>query len=142
MGEDAVAAFRRPVAPCPSCGEPQHIEPLRRVGSVWYLRCLSCQFGLRMRVSAITEFRDRRLRERRATMRGGHRIGDTPLLYCCRHCRAPRTRAWVVTAEAFWARCDQCGRVERLEAGPQRPDESPPPVPPGGVQRVGLPVPS
>ena len=36
MGADGVAAFRRPVAPCPSCGESQHIEPLRRVGPFWF----------------------------------------------------------------------------------------------------------
>jgi uncharacterized Zn finger protein len=115
MGEDAVAAFRRPVAPCPSCGEPQHIEPLRRVGAVWFLRCLSCQFGLRMRVSAISEFRDRRQRERRATMRGGHRIADLPLQHRCNHCHALRTRVWVVTPEAFWTRCDECGRIDRID---------------------------
>jgi len=119
MGEDAVAAFRRPVAPCPSCGESQHIEPLRRVGPIWFLRCLSCQFGLRMRVSAISEFRDRRRRERRATMRGGHRIGDMLLQHRCHHCRAVRTRVWVVTPEAFWARCEECGRIDRIDATAQ-----------------------
>ena len=120
MGADGVAAFRRPVAPCPSCGESQHIEPLRRVGPFWFLRCLSCQFGLRMRVSAVTEFSERRQRrERRATVRGGHRIGDTPLAHRCHHCGTARTRAWVVTPEATWLRCDQCGRIERFDVSAQ-----------------------
>ena len=118
MGEDGIAPFRRPVAPCPSCGESQHIEPLRRVGPFWFLRCLSCQFGLRMRVSAMTPFKERRQqRERRAIVRGGHRIGDRPVAHQCHHCASTGTRAWVVTPEAIWLRCDQCGRVDRDASG-------------------------
>ena len=68
-------------------------------------------------MSAVTEFRERRKhRERRATMRGGHRIGDAPLAHRCHHCGTAGTRAWVVTPEATWLRCDQCGRVERFDA--------------------------
>jgi len=118
MGKDGVAPFRRPVAPCPSCGESQHIEPLRRVGPFWFLRCLSCQFGLRMRASAVTPFRERRQqRERRAIVRGGHRIGDRPVAHQCHHCASNGTRAWVVTPETIWLRCDQCGRVDRDAGG-------------------------
>jgi len=117
MGQDGVAAFRRPVAPCPSCGESQHIEPLRRVGPVWFLRCLSCQFGLRMRATALAELLERREhRERRAAARGGHRLGDTAVAHRCQHCGTTRARAWVATPEAMWLRCEECGRVERFDA--------------------------
>ena len=117
MGQDGVAAFRRPVAPCPSCGESQHIEPLRRVGPVWFLRCLSCQFGLRMRANALAELVERREpRERRAAARGGHRLGDTAVAHRCQHCGMTRARAWVATPEAMWLRCEECGRVERFDA--------------------------
>ena len=116
MAKDAVAAFRRPVAPCPACGEAQHIEPLLRIGPVWYLRCLNCQFGLRMHAHVSMEFRERRSNgERRATPRGGQRTDDVVVEQPCPHCHANERRAWILTAEASWARCGQCGRVERQD---------------------------
>jgi hypothetical protein len=121
MSADGVAAFRRPVAPCPACGESQHIEPLRRVGPVWFLRCLSCQFGLRMLASAVAGLPERRDRgDRRAAGRGGYRLGDAGLTHPCHYCHTDIYIAWVVTPEATWLRCEECGRVERFAASATR----------------------
>src|SRR5690349_15817818 len=111
MEPDVVDPVRRGVPICPGCGEAQRIEPLRRVRNFWYLRCLACHFGVRMAVSKIVEFAERRSgRDRRRSPRGGMRYSDMPVRETCDRCSAPVT-GWLNTPEALWARCERCGRV-------------------------------
>jgi uncharacterized Zn finger protein len=111
---DDVLTCRGLVPSCPGCGESQRIEPLRRVGSTWYLRCLVCHVGIRMRVSEFIAFQERRRGvERRHTLRGGLRTSDHLINQHCPHCNGPLT-GWLITPEATWSRCAACGRLNPL----------------------------
>jgi hypothetical protein len=113
---DVVQPVRRGVPSCPRCGESQRIEPLQRVRDYWYLRCLACHFGVRMALSKVkAPVGERRSgSERRRTLRGGMRHTDMPVAGCCERCAAP-VAGWLSTPEALWARCEQCGRITRVE---------------------------
>ena len=65
-------ARRSGVPSCPCCGETAHIEPLRQVDHLWYLRCLNCHCGYTMTASALRQ-PERGERDRRSLARGGRR---------------------------------------------------------------------
>jgi hypothetical protein len=56
----------------------------------------------------------RRGGDRRQVPRSGRRSTDLPGPVACDGCASVRVRGWLRTGDALWARCDDCGRVQRV----------------------------
>jgi Zn ribbon nucleic-acid-binding protein len=103
------------VPPCPACRESNTIEPLLRQDDLWHLRCLQCGYGFTFVQYAWPANEERRRgADRRQVPRSGRRSTDLPEPVSCSACAGHRVRGWLRTGDALWARCDGCGRVQRL----------------------------
>jgi|KBSMisStaDraftv2_1062788.scaffolds.fasta_scaffold279878_1 Zn ribbon nucleic-acid-binding protein len=114
---DQVVHVGTGVPACPSCREPDSIEPLERQDAVWHVRCLSCGFGFTFtqRLWPSADER-RRLADRRQTARSGRRATDLPRAVSCDRCASLDVHGWLRTGDTLWARCATCGRVQRVES--------------------------
>jgi len=112
-----VTAGGRVIPRCPSCHEPDAIEPLQQLDGVWHVRCLNCSCGFTFELPSRPAAEERRLRaDRRASARSGRRSTDLPHPMACGGCGGARVQGWLRTGETLWARCDDCGRVDRVTA--------------------------
>jgi len=105
----------RGIPRCPSCHEPDAIEPLQQLDDVWHVRCLNCRCGFTFEVPPRPAAQERRRRaDRRAVARSGRRATDLPCPLTCDGCGSPQVKGWIRTGETLWARCSDCGRVQRV----------------------------
>jgi Zn ribbon nucleic-acid-binding protein len=110
-----VTASPRGIPRCPSCHEPDAIEPLQQLDDVWHVRCLRCSCGFTFEVPRRPTAEERRVRaDRRAIARSGRRTTDLPHPITCDGCQGPHVKGWIRTGETLWARCADCGRVQRV----------------------------
>jgi uncharacterized Zn finger protein len=100
---------------CPSCHEPDAIEPLQQLDELWHVRCLNCKCGFTFEVTPRpTAFERRRRADRREIARSGRRTTDLPHPLACEGCGGQHVKGWIRTGETLWARCTDCGRVQRV----------------------------
>ena len=115
QGNMKVTASPRGIPRCPSCHEPDAIEPLQQIDDVWHVRCLNCSCGFTFEVPRRPTAQERRQREdRRAIARSGRRATDLPRPVTCDGCGCPHVKGWIRTGETLWARCTDCGRAQRV----------------------------
>jgi uncharacterized Zn finger protein len=108
-------ANSRGIPRCPSCYEPDAIEPLQQLDDVWHVRCLHCGCGFTFEAPPKPTAKERRFRtDRRAIARSGRRATDLPHPMTCDGCQGPHVKGWIRTGETLWARCADCGRVQRV----------------------------
>jgi hypothetical protein len=88
-----VTASPRGIPRCPSCHEPDAIEPLQQLDDVWHVRCLNCSCGFTFEVPPRPTAEERRVRaDRRATARSGRRTTDLPRPVTCDGCQGPHVK--------------------------------------------------
>ncbi len=110
-----VSAGSRGIPRCPACHEPDAIEPLQQLDGVWHVRCLNCSCGFTFEAPPPPTAEERRLRaDRRTVARSGRRSTDLPRAVTCEGCKSPHVQGWIRTGETLWARCGDCGRVQRV----------------------------
>lgn len=116
--EPLVRDIRDGVPACPACRESHEIEPLQREDDVWHVRCLRCGYGFTFvqRSWPASEER-RRAADRRRVARSGRRSTDLPGPVACDRCASDQVKGWIRTGNALWARCGECGRVQRIATG-------------------------
>ena len=103
------------VPACPACREANHIEPMLRQDDVWHVRCLKCGYGFTVVQRAWPASQERRHGlDRRQVPRSGRRATDLPGPVSCDRCASAQVHGWLRTGDALWARCDGCGRVQRV----------------------------
>jgi Zn ribbon nucleic-acid-binding protein len=109
-----VTASTRGIPRCPSCHEHDAIEPLQQLDDVWHVRCLNCRCGFTFETPPRLAEERRRRADRRAIARSGRRATDLPHPVTCDACQGPNVKGWIRTGETLWARCADCGRVQRV----------------------------
>jgi len=103
------------VPACPACRESNNVEPLLRHDDIWHVRCLQCGYGFTFVQHAWPASEERRRGvDRRQAPRSGRRSTDLPGPVSCSGCASHQMRGWLRTGDALWARCDGCGRVQRV----------------------------
>jgi Zn ribbon nucleic-acid-binding protein len=113
-----IATGLRGIPRCPSCHEPDAIEPLQQLDGVWHVRCLNCSCGFTFESAPRPTAEERRLRaDRRSIARSGRRSTDLPHPVTCDRCQGSHVHGWIRTGETLWARCPDCGRVQRVATG-------------------------
>ena len=91
-----------------------------QVDGIWHVRCLSCAYGFRVPPNRTSSAERRRNEERRAVARSGRRATDLKHPVQCAHCTSVNVHGWLRTQEVLWARCRNCGRVQRVNDLPPR----------------------